>query len=586
MIDPLAGVSVSLFQIVLPGLWRASWHASMLALVVLGVQKLLHDRIGGRGRYALWAIVLIRLVLPALPASRWSVFNLASRMFPDSNTARVMHDPAPTNRIATAAADHISNALPDQASRLRAPDSIPERLYLYRYEILGGIWLAGMALLALRVAVCSLRLRRQLRGLKPVDGDEIIGAASRAASLLTLRRPPLLCGELIQTPAVVGFFRPVIVLPLRVLRDCASHEIELILLHELAHIKRRDVAANWLVTFVSVLHWFNPFVWLIAARIRSDRELACDEMVLSLVSPHAQNPQSYGRTLLRLAELLADRAALAHPPQTCGILEPTHVMQRRMRMIAQFNPDRASRRWIWLAMPLLLIALTALTDAVKGQSPAPASRPASATQPAYDVGALTEQDAKAALAKVLPQVRLNAVSLSDAMDYMRSAMQVNLVVQWRALESAGIDRSTPVTVELRNIPAGNVLRHILQDVGGSSVRLGMMIDGGTLIVSTEEDVSAHVKTILYDVSDLIISPDGKPVADEQARQKKVVDLIQVIEQSIAFESWKGNGGTLGYIQEFNNKLIIVQSPENQRQIGLLLTRLREKPGTEPKPLEQ
>lgn len=255
-------------------------------------------------------------------------------------------------------------------------------------------------------------------------------------------------------------------------------------------------------------------------------------------------------------------------------------------MIAQFNPDRASRRWIWLAMPLLLIALTALTDAVKGQSPAPASRPASATQPAYDVGALTEQDAKAALAKVLPQVRLNAVSLSDAMDYMRSAMQVNLVVQWRALESAGIDRSTPVTVELRNIPAGNVLRHILQDVGGSSVRLGMMIDGGTLIVSTEEDVSAHVKTILYDVSDLIISPDGKPVADEQARQKKVVDLIQVIEQSIAFESWKGNGGTLGYIQEFNNKLIIVQSPENQRQIGLLLTRLREKPGTEPKPLEQ
>jgi beta-lactamase regulating signal transducer with metallopeptidase domain len=585
MIDPLAGLSASLFQVVLPGLWRASWHASVLALVVLGVQKLLQGRIGGRGRYALWAIVLIRLMLPALPASRWSVFNLASRMFPDSSTARLMQGPAPTNRIATAEVEHISNALPAQGIPLQQPDSIPERLYLCRYEILGGIWLAGMGLLALRVAVGSRRLRRQLRVLKPVDGDEIIGAASRAASLLSLRRPPLLCGELIQTPAVVGFFRPVIVLPLRVLRDCAPHEIELILLHELAHIKRRDVAANWLVTLVSLLHWFNPFVWLIAARIRSDRELACDEMVLSLASPHAQNPQSYGRTLLRLAELLTDRAALVHPPQAVGILEPTHVMQRRMRMIAQFNPDRASRRWIWLAMPLLLIALTALTDAVKGQSPAPASRSASATQPAPDVGALTEQDAKAALAKVLPQVRLNAVSLSDAMDYMRSAMQVNLVVQWRALESAGIDRSTPVTVELRNIPAGNVLRHILQDVGGSSVRLGMMIDGGTLIVSTEEDVSMHVKTVLYDVSDLIVAPDGKLFSTDEAREKKVSDLVRLIQDSISSETWKDNGGTIGYIREFNNKLVIVQSTENHRQIALLLARLREKPSTEPKPLE-
>ena len=66
-----------LHSAILPGLWRASWQASILALIVLAIQTLLHNRIGGRGRYALWALVLIRLLLPGLPESRLSLFNLA-----------------------------------------------------------------------------------------------------------------------------------------------------------------------------------------------------------------------------------------------------------------------------------------------------------------------------------------------------------------------------------------------------------------------------------------------------------------------------------------------------------------------------
>ena len=69
----------SALSFVLNGLWRASWQASLLAVVVLIVQKLLGKRLGGRGRFALWAIVLIRLLVPMLPESRFSVFNLMHR---------------------------------------------------------------------------------------------------------------------------------------------------------------------------------------------------------------------------------------------------------------------------------------------------------------------------------------------------------------------------------------------------------------------------------------------------------------------------------------------------------------------------
>src|SRR3954463_3587356 len=61
---------------VMTGLWQATWQASALALVVLIIQKLLGSRLGGRGRFALWAVVLIRLLLPVMPESRFSIYNL------------------------------------------------------------------------------------------------------------------------------------------------------------------------------------------------------------------------------------------------------------------------------------------------------------------------------------------------------------------------------------------------------------------------------------------------------------------------------------------------------------------------------
>src|SRR5438045_216013 len=67
----------SALSFLLTGLWRATWQATLLACVVLIVQRVLERRLGGRGRFALWAVVVVRLLLPVLPESRFSVFNLS-----------------------------------------------------------------------------------------------------------------------------------------------------------------------------------------------------------------------------------------------------------------------------------------------------------------------------------------------------------------------------------------------------------------------------------------------------------------------------------------------------------------------------
>ena len=119
--------------------------------------------------------------------------------------------------------------------------------------------------------------------------------------------------------------------------------------------------------------------------------MACDELVLAHSAGEAR---AYGNTLLKLIEILSPKMrSIAVSPRELaivGILESTTPMQRRVRMIAKFDPKQ-SRRWIWTVLVLALLATVALTDAVRGDgkpAPADASPPAPATQPLFS-GAVT-----------------------------------------------------------------------------------------------------------------------------------------------------------------------------------------------------
>ena len=293
-------------------------------------------------------------------------------------------------------------------------------------------------------------------------------------------------GESISTPAVVGILRPRVLLPSRVLRHCDAAEIRLILLHEMAHLKRHDLPANWLIVLATIFHWFNPIVWLAMARMRADRELACDELVL--VSGDRRDAQIYGLTLVKLVEILSPRQRVG---QVVGILESTGPLKRRVRMIANFNPQSSSR-WIWTIGLLLLLGCAALTDAAHGKdkdlaaSAPPATRPAAASLGDVDVFVpQSDQELQSHLHKVLAEVKFDAIPFGDAMAFLRAQGGLNLFVNWRAMEAAGIDRAAPITLSLQRVTVEQALDHILSDAGGGTVRLDHAITKGAVVVSTE-----------------------------------------------------------------------------------------------------
>jgi bla regulator protein BlaR1 len=146
-----------------------------------------------------------------------------------------------------------------------------------------GTWACGVA------AIVLLRFR----------GWRRIRAAIRASTLLPIPAPiEIRSSPGLLEPGVVGFFRPILLLPAGIAERLEPPQFEAVLAHELCHVRRRDNMTSAIHMIVEAVFWFHPLVWWIGARLVEERERACDEAVLSLGS----NPHDYAEGILRICE--------------------------------------------------------------------------------------------------------------------------------------------------------------------------------------------------------------------------------------------------------------------------------------------
>jgi beta-lactamase regulating signal transducer with metallopeptidase domain len=489
------------------------------------------------------------------------------------------------------------------------------------------VWLIGMFVLALRIGWSSVRLARAVARMTPILDPLVLESLRGCCRELKIFRMPAAC-ELPGNgaPALVGFWRPRILLPRHVLAAMAGEELRLILLHELAHLKRRDVLVNWIATVIAVIHWFNPAAWLVGWRMRVERELACDELVLRM-GRDGSSGNVYARTIVKLVEALSSgdirgRVPVAIASGAVGILEGKAQIQRRLVMIARF--DAKSRRWPVVAAgfgllfgALALSGVTRAADkteekaagaaaATKGGAGNPlggsdtrgekaAAKTLSgfvASPPAKSKGTADDPaNARAAekLTKTLQKVDFPGVALGDALDFIRDAVGVDIMVEWPALEQIGVTRDTPVTLRLHEpATADAVLSLMFRAMGG---QLQHEIDKGVVVVSPSHRETATIMRV-YDVSDLIGEKTTAEVAEPGKGLRGIPalsgargggngseqdQLVTLITTTIEPEGWAINGGGVASIGVFKQKMV-VKAPENvQKEVEGLLEALRAKP---------
>ena len=356
-------------------LWRNAWQASILILLVLVANWALRHKLSHGWRYALWLLVLVRLAWPYPPPSPLSVFNLFTHdsepAIPASTAASAQQSsgriiPPPKGAVEVSSLPgqrkdapqiagggailHPENISPETTPAAATPRSFPTALLLLQ------AWLAGVLILGGRIVWEAVKIGSSIRRLRPTTDPVVLDLLEDCKVLMNVTIPMVVIESArVQSPMLHGFLRPRLLLPEGLMTRLSPEQLRHVFLHELAHVRRCDILVNWLATWLQILHWFNPLVWLAFWCMRNERELTADRLALSSVEEDER--LEYGETLLMLVQFFRARRYL---PSLAGILEVKGQIESRIVEIANF--EKAGRRPVLACALFTILGIATLTD--------------------------------------------------------------------------------------------------------------------------------------------------------------------------------------------------------------------------------
>lgn len=322
------------------------WQGVVVA-GILGAALALLSRHSARTRYAVSCSALALLLVLGV-ATAWRAYDpLAPQSVATGESGPQAISLAEVPKLIFAAA--ASNTWNDQAATLvrSAQTSLPLVVLL---------WLTGVVLLSSRLMIGWMQTQRIARRNAVPASFHWQRKASVLAGALQLRRAvTLLESAAVEVPSVIGWLRPVVLLPASTLTGLTPEQIEMVLAHELAHIRRNDFFVNLLQAFVETLMFYHPAVWWMSSRVRIEREHCCDDLAVAVCG----NPIQYARALTRLEELRATAPATAVAANGGSLFD-------RIRRIAGTRDEGtgATSRWAAAIAVLSIIGLCLTIPAI------------------------------------------------------------------------------------------------------------------------------------------------------------------------------------------------------------------------------
>lgn len=298
-------------------LWQSTVFTAAVGLLALAFRK---NR--AHVRYWLWLSASVKFLIPF--SLLMSVGHDLLGKLAAGKIARVIATPALSGTIVQAA-----QPFPDTMTLAPAAQDTTH----WTPIVILGVWACGFA------AVALLRFRAWLR----------VRAALRASTPINIQAPVAVrsCPELLE-PGVVGFFRPIVLLPEGILETLTRPQMEAVLAHELSHGRRLDNLTAAIHMVVEAVFWFYPLVWWIGARLVEERERACDESVLTLGS----EPREYADAILNVCK------HYVKSPVVCvsGIIG-ADLKRRIVHIMARHIGERLTRGRKWLLGAAAAVAI-------------------------------------------------------------------------------------------------------------------------------------------------------------------------------------------------------------------------------------
>lgn len=262
-------------------IFHSLWQGTLIAVVLLTVIAIFKN-LSAQFRYLLSFMALIAILLCSVLTFA-SAYNYAELKY--ETRVSLLNNPAQVKEMVKASIIEEG----ETSAKIKPQRSIRKakfRGFLQRnYPVVFVLWMVGVFVFLIKMIgglfyVNSLRNR-----LVSELPESFLATISKFSEKLNLRkRVNTLQSGFINTPMVIGFIKPIILLPVSLITNMSVKEVDAIIAHELAHIKRHDYLLNIFQSIVETLFFYHPAVWLVSKSIRDERENSCDEIAISLTN--------------------------------------------------------------------------------------------------------------------------------------------------------------------------------------------------------------------------------------------------------------------------------------------------------------
>ncbi|MCT8978431.1 M56 family metallopeptidase [Clostridium sp. CX1] len=365
-----------------------SFMGSIVALLIVMIKQLFNNRLSAKWHYYIWFLLILRLIIPYNLQSNFSIFNLFSSA---QRSIQLLQNNILNKDNSIKEQDHSNENLQNKAinndstkeinsnlkDKVTIGNSINKEIYKNNTmdisivsnnrsaisSYLAGIWFIGILTIIIYVITVNMRLQRIGEKGSKWERDNITQLLQQCKKEMKVKGDiSIIINNENKAPYLLGLLKPKIFIFSGIIDEFSMKEIRYIFLHELAHVKRKDILINWTIILVQAIHWFNPVIWYALNRMKLDCEIACDETVLNSIS--FTERISYGQTIINLTKMFFNNRLT---PGVTGMINKSEL-KRRIIMISKFSKKSIKRTVITILITLILagVGLTNANESFKG----------------------------------------------------------------------------------------------------------------------------------------------------------------------------------------------------------------------------
>ncbi len=308
-----------------------SFWGSAIVIIILLMKSIFRNKLNSYFHYYVWIILIIRLIMPYSIPSSFSIQNALNSAFTVNNVSDSPNKVIPIGGLINNYTEQMNTG--SKAPKGNYTGTVLENNIYFPGNIAGIIWILDSSFMIILVIRSHYRIKYIIKNSINYSNQAFSNVFSNCIDIVKVNRTVRLIytNRLIST-SLYGVTKPAIIIPLKIAKNIGTDEFRYIILHELSHLKRKDVFLNWITALLRCIYWFNPIILYGLYKMNQDCEIACDQHVISYLKD-SENLR-YGNTIIKMLKISND---IQWMPGTASLSKCKSGIKRRVKMISKYK---------------------------------------------------------------------------------------------------------------------------------------------------------------------------------------------------------------------------------------------------------